>query len=519
MARGKVVKYYNKHFKGSLTDQQCQVLEQLETASEVSDLRHIVYTLSEDAIDQVIDSYKQTGMPPVNVEKPIGTLKDFQTVGVAFGYWSKRFILGDAMGMGKTAQAIAISNYITQVTKKKSLMLIFTEKNLVEQVRRDVIKFSGEYCEVMYGEARDVTKFIKNHPDGIEHSLVVPHSVFKQSKFFAWIMEMEKFPFDIEVVDESSVLGNSTSAISKSAKEWLKYCDRAIFLNATPFETSLETFYNQLNLLDPSFLPTKTDVEKRYYVTYFNGFYKEKTGKYKNADEFKQYVGFRYLARTRESEGATIKDCTAKLLVSPLSAEQKRIMSKVTNWRLVCDCPSYYNKDYREDNIVCTVENTPKLADLQKILREIKALENKVLIYAPYVESHKLIEEFTLEWGYSVDKLTGSTKQKDRNDIIRSFQKGEFDILITDVQKGLNFGNCDYCVFYSFNPNPMKMSQMEGRITREFDIVGKHIYLLASEGKEYNYLKNIVSTRAISGKRFTEIDSNCILGLLTGDLE
>lgn len=521
MGKKKVVTYYNQHFKGSLTDQECRILEQLETASEVSDLRHIIYDLPDDLINELKSSYETTGLPPLGLEKPIGTLKDFQTIGVAFAYWAKRIILGDAVGMGKTAQALGLANYLSSELGRPCRILFFTEKNLVEQSRDEVIKFTGEYCEVMYGEATACNKFIKRHPEGIEYSLVVPHSVFNQNIFFAWLMGYDEFPFDLIVVDESSVISNATTKITKNAKEWFKLCERVIFLNATPFETSLDTFYTQLDLLDEALLPTKTAVKKRYYDMYFNGLYQVHTGKYKNAHEFKQYVGFRYLARTRQSEGAIIKDCTAELIECPLSPEQKKLMPKVTNWRLVCDCPSYFNTEYKDasENIICTERTTPKLKALHDLLLSINALDNSVLIYAPYVESHKIIEEHALEWGYSVDKLTGSTKTKDRKDIIDGFKNGEFNILVTDVQKGLNFGSCNYCIFYSFNPNPQKMGQMEGRTTRDFDIINKHIYLLCSEGKEKKYLEKVVSTRAINGTRFTDIDSNCILGLLTGKVE
>ena len=96
--------------------------------------------------------------------------------------------------------------------------------------------------------------------------------------------------------------------------------DRIIFLNATPFESKLDIFYSQLHILDPSYLPAKTHFQKQYVVYDYRGMYPRPTGKYKNAEDFRRKVGYRYFARTREEKGAVMEDCTGRVIVSPLSS-------------------------------------------------------------------------------------------------------------------------------------------------------------------------------------------------------
>ena len=96
--------------------------------------------------------------------------------------------------------------------------------------------------------------------------------------------------------------------------------------------------------------------------------------------------------------------------------------------------------------------------------------------------------------------MNGDTDDKERSSIIKGFKNKEYRILITNVQKGLNFGDCDFCIFYSFDPNPSKMIQFEGRTTRDFNIIGKNVYILCSKGQEERKLKEVVKQRAKATK-------------------
>ena len=51
------------------------------------------------------------------------------------------------------------------------------------------------------------------------------------------------------IIDESSIIKNTTSDIYKNTKAILKYHERKILLNATPLEQNVLEFYNQLDLL------------------------------------------------------------------------------------------------------------------------------------------------------------------------------------------------------------------------------------------------------------------------------
>ena len=110
--------------------------------------------------------------------------------------------------------------------------------------------------------------------------------------------------------------------------------------------------------------------------------------------------------------------------------------------------------------------------------------------------------------------MNGDTKISEKNFLVNRFKAGDLKVLITNVQRGLDFGNCNYCIFYSYDTNPNRMVQFEGRMTREYNIIGKHVYLLVSRGRELQKLKNLVADRAVASDLFAGSDFSCVLSLL-----
>jgi SNF2 family DNA or RNA helicase len=515
MGRKKEIQYYNDRYRGTLSDEECHILDTIYSVDVVPDLRNCIYELPQESIDKII-RYVETNLGyPINVEKPLGTLSDMQTVGVAYMYWAGSCILGDSVGLGKTVQVAGLINLLKTEYRKAGKdfnVLFLTEKVLIDETRTSLIKFTSDYWYKLRGDKDANLRWKKDHPDGIDSHVIAPHSLIKQAVFLSWLEECETFPFQMLVVDESSVLGNSTSEISQTSKLLMPKFERKIFLNATPFETKLDVFYNQLDLIDPTLLPTKQNFTKEYVVMDYTGMFPRPSGKYKNAEKFKQLVGYRYFARTRKEEGAVMKDCEAKIILSSLNAKQNELLGKTHLNQMVYDYPTYFDAEFE-----FTEENVPKLKDLNSLLMNECKDSDSIIVFTLYKEYQEALVEWFKSKGYSCRKMNGDTNEEDRAEIIKGFKEKDFHVLVTNVQKGLNFGSCDYCIFYSFNPNPSKMIQMEGRITRSFDVIGKHVYLLCSRGKEYSVLNNRIRNRAKASADFATVDVSCIMSLLLGD--
>lgn len=528
MGRAKVIEYYNERYKGSLDEDTCDTLEDIISLDEdngcFEDLKEIIYDLTESGATKVVDEMEAYGQVLSDVPKNKGLLRDEQTLGVAFMYFAKRCILGDSVGFGKTTQVAGLFNVCRNMINadikdgkrtKPFRYLYLTEKNLVDQCRLELVRFTGDYAYTVSSLAKPCERFFEQFPNGeeLDYSVVGSHSLLSQGIFYSWFQQCLQYgygnPFDILVIDESTVVGNLKSGVSKNLDSIIDNFDRVVFLNATPFETKLSIFYAQLQLLDKKMLPVKTNFEKEFVVFDYRGMYPRATNKYKNAGQFRKLVGYRYFARTRKDKGAIMEDCTGRVITSPLSAVQKYWLQRTQMPQMVYDCPNYFDA-----TIEFNEENVPKLGALREALREDCAEADSILIFVRYLEAQESLCKWLTDMGYSNKRLYGDTKQEERQNVIRGFKNGEFKVLVTNVQKGLNFGNCNYCIFYGFDPNPNKMVQFEGRITRSFDIVDKHVVILCSEGEELKRLNTVVKQRAKASSQFSKSDLSCIMSIL-----
>ena len=234
------------------------------------------------------------------------------------------------------------------------------------------------------------------------------------------------------------------------------------------------------------------------------------SGKYKNAEDFRDKIALRYLKRTRKSQGANMIDCTAELIEVQASKIQKELLKKSALPQMVLDCPSSLPFSKVEFN----VDNVPKAGALLNLLKGKLANVGQVLVYTTLKEPHRHLKKLLTDNGIHAEIMNGSTPLNIRNEIIDAFKRGDIRVLITNVQRGLNFGKCNHCVFYNYDGNPNNMIQFEGRITRDFDIVNKHVYMIVTKGTEKQKLITAIAERAKASSEFAGSDFSMVLDLL-----
>lgn len=524
MGRAKEVTYYNKRLSGKyLSDATCDVLDKLLSLNSqngvVADLKDVIYNLSDEQIEEVIFRGSSEGM-----ELPVGTLRDTQTIGVAYMYYAKRLVLGDSVGLGKTVQIAGLMNLLDKRYKSEgrhNRFLITTDKIIADQFRSEIVKFTGDYAALVYSDKAHITEFLKNYPDPDDlPNMVCPSPIFRQPIFQEYLQKAKKdgkYPFTTLIVDESAVLANTATDIYKAASLIRDQVENCVVMNATPFETVLENLYAQLSFVDPSFLPTKTKFTQRYCQTQrvAYGGYRKVNGKYKNQKEFRDLVGYRYLARTRRGLGANMENCTSELVITPKSTVQRKLIPLTSMPQMAYDNPSYFDRE-----IPYNRNTTPKCGVISDALTGAKEFEGgwkdarTVLVYSHYKETQSQLQKYLAEQGIVAEIMNGDTSTEDRLTLIKKFQSGEFRVLITNVMKGLNFGSCNHVIIYSAPGNVNHLVQFEGRSTRDMDIVNKHLLVLVMEGEEESRFQTELTHRARSSDQFAGSDHSLILSLL-----
>lgn len=517
MAQRKVVSYYNGRYQGAhLSDETCDILDTIIELSAqkgvFEDLKHMIYNLSEEDVAFVLS----TGEGIDN--KPLGELKDYQTVACAFLYYSKRALLGDSVGLGKTASVAAALNLLSLEKVKAGgaplRFLFLTEGTSVPQLQKELVRFTGEYVGLLKGEKAQVLKFAESSlVDGNNTSMVGPHSLLRQANFFDYVRmfrdEFGQEPFDVVVIDESGMLGNTATQTYKGAQALHASVEYVFILNATPFESNLSKFYAQLAYVDPTLLPTKSTFETKHVLMDYSGAYPTPSGKYKDQDEFRHNVGYRYLAQTRKSLGAKFTNCTAEIRKVGMSSYQSELMKMTSMSQMVLDCPWAINPQLPADR-----NTTPKLGALLDYIVDDLDGVNRVLVYVHYKDAQQGISDYLWENTIPTRTLNGDMTFEEKQEVIQSFKDGEFRVLLTNVQKGLNFGECNHSVFYSTPGNTNQAVQFEGRTTRSFDIDDKHVVVLLTKGPELKRFEKVLAERAQNSDAFAGSDYSMFLTLM-----
>lgn len=490
--------YQNEYYQGTLTDEQCELLLKLLEEEKVDTLKHIIKSASFSEVEEIKQAYKDGSVPPTVENR--GTLTDKQTIGVAHMYYARRDLVGDSVGLGKTVESAALINIIKQDGVKNILFL--TEKTIVPQIQEKLIKFTGEYVDAIPSATKpQIQKFLKRHPNGFTCPIVGSHSLLGCSEFLYYLSE---HPLGCLIIDEGHIIKNTTHTYYKGAIALAKQCEYFYILNATPLETSARDLYNQLKLLDKSFMPTVAEFERAFCIKKPKqfGMGLEVVG-YKNCDAFKHAIALRYIARTRDDVGALFEDNDTKIIYVPMTSIQKKLESKTSLHQMVADYPP--GVDF---TLEYTPETTGKLAATVALCKQT---EGKILIYSRYVNCQGGILKALEDIGKHPVILNGQCTSSERDTIIKDFNVGTYDVLITNLARGIDLEDCNTCILYTLDPNPQNMVQTFGRLTREIDIVGKTLYFLISEGREKRLFETSSKVRATASMKFTQVGTNLVL--------
>lgn len=518
MARSKEVKFYKgKHYQGNLTDDEAEMLLALKNEYEsVSSLSHCITDVPSHIIIDMKESAEAYEKANGSLEGythdykqyfKVGTLRDAQTIGVAFMYYARSALMGDEVGLGKTVQVAGLCNVLGKEyanNGKKFRYCFLTEKTSSGQIRDKMMQFTGEFVGLVPdGGQKSVEKYIERNGAHEHYSIVGTHALLSNPDF---IVHCAKHPFDLLIVDESRILKKASSTVYKNTKQLFKLHDRKILLNATPLEMNLREFYNQMDLLDPTYMPTVGEFSSRHEKK-TKGFYGYKVSGFKNEKDFRDGVSLRYISRTRAGLGAVYEDNTYRTILVPQSEEQLALMKKTSLKQMVVDFPTGVDR-----NVPFNKFTTPKLAALLDVLfDEVQVGRVQALVYCHFKEAQYAIADVLREEGYTVVVLNGESSGKERDSAVYDYNAGMYDVMVTNVLRGIDVNSSDTAIMYSIDHNPQNMRQFEGRMTREFDIEGKSLFLLVAMGHEKKFVETELKIRVEAGHAFTTMGRSLVL--------
>lgn len=508
---------YKDMYLGQMAPNQAEIILSIRESEEIPNLKNMIFNFPPEMVLRSLQEGKslRTILKEENIDpKPyIGELRKYQTVGTAFMYISPRSIIGDGVGLGKTAEISALINYLKQ-TNQLTRFLIAVETSALGQTQSELIKFTGLNIIALPSEGYKLKRVINKTDWNKIDGMVIKHSALRSDVFSNWLAlnigeDGTCKLFNTFFLDESSVIKNLTTKTAIYTKNICDICPRIHFMNATTFETSIIDIYNQTDIMNPQLLPKKWKIEKDFCTFGRTSYWTKENGKpkmnwrrdltgYKNQEDFKKSLKLVYFGRCKADVGMDMPHIHKVYEVEPTN-EQSMALAKGYRYMEVLNCPSLVT----DINIPTTRKTVPKIDRLCNLV-ENELQDSKIMIYCFHNEAQEAIANELRLIGKNPLILNGKNTDEERWEIQNQFNHGNCDVIITNIMKSLNLFGGDACIFYSNSMTPSKMFQTAGRVDRNVDDKVKTFILLIYKGTdEYTHFMEVTKQRAQDARDLT----------------
>lgn len=371
---------------------------------------------------------------------------DYQREGIKFIQRNRYVLIGDAMGLGKSMQALAPA--YESIANKGDKVFIICPSYLKANWRNEVYKFSkNSMLQVQILERGPDYNSIDPDADvyiGSYSLLRSANELFRTCKYI--------------IADEAHYL---KSMVTNRTKLFEKYIDLhrpeyLVMLTGTPVRNQVHDFYSPLKILSygDSNGVSVMSLYKDYYHFCDTFCYKRRV-KYGHRMAV-QYFGLRNIDELR----ITLKDKYLRrksedVLELPAIIEKDIQVNYMHKTAALRDAWNQYQLDHRMTEHLMMAKRGSAIDKTEFTIRYCQGLLDEgygpLIIYSDHPKAVKLIDEGLTGDGVTV---TGNTPMKDRAHYVDLFQAGKLDYLVASIRafsEGINLTAANNMVFNDLN--------------------------------------------------------------------
>lgn len=393
----------------------------------------------------------------------LADLREYQVVGFR---WLKMLshyhfggILADEMGLGKTLQTITFL-LSEKLDKKFIRAVIVAPASLIYNWQAEIKKFapSLQSC-VVSGSKEDREKQLAEASD----IYITSYAGLRQD-----YETYQKMAVDYLILDEAQMVKNSGTKTAQALRELkIPHC---FALSGTPIENSLEELWSLFQIVMPGFFPGKAKfrtMDKKVIAQMIRPFVLRRDKKTVLKDLPEKIETNLYSALTDEQKKvylANLRQMQESINSMDRATFQKNrigILAGLTRLRQICCDPRLFIDGYEG--------GSGKLDQVKELVMTAKENNRRILLFSQFTSMLSIIEEEFHELGLTTFYLRGSTKPKDRIDMVNSFNAGEKDVFLISLKAGgtgLNLTGADTVILYDLWWNPAVEEQAAGRAHR-----------------------------------------------------
>jgi len=433
-------------------------------------------------------------------------------------------ILADDMGLGKTLQAISL---IKDSGNSDAHLpnLVVCPASLTLNWENEIKKFAPELTVlVLNGNAAERKELIGSVSE--YDVIVIPYSLIGRD-----IAELENVQFNMCFIDEAQYIKNHNTQTSKAVKGIRSKVRFA--LTGTPVENSLAELWSIFDFIMPGYL---------FNYTYFKKNFETPVARNRDKNKMLQLqklVSPFILRRMKKEVLKELPEKTETVLYANMTGEQRKLYSAnalnaremlketdetekikmlamLTRLRQLCCDPSLVYEDYKKESA--------KLELCLELIEESIGSGHKLLLFSQFTSMLDIISDELEKREISYFMLTGSTKPKDRINMVDRFNQDDTNVFLISLKAGgtgLNLTGADIVIHYDPWWNVSAENQASDRVHRIGQKNNVQIYKLITRDTieekicELQKLKAEIADIALSGEGdIMRMSSDDIMSLL-----
>lgn len=405
-----------------------------------------------------------------------GTLKPYQVEAVAKMVEEQRILVAYEMGLGKTPMTIAAIEELRSQGKMTKTVLVLCLASLKYQWQKEITKFSDSSSVVIDGTKAQRSK---QYAQVINHDYVIMNY---EQVVNDWEM-VKAFELDAIIADEATAIKGFRAKRAKKVKELAKTVRVKYALTGTPIENGKpEEIYSIMQFVDSSILGRFDIFDKTFIVrNQWGG-----VDRYRNLPVLQKTLAAQTVRKSQKDEdvkpylpeaiyrepslvpldraGQKVYNYIVSDLVlllyeakehfgssfsvashygqfstdDPMNDLRGQIMSRITALRMLCSSPVVLQNSATSfdmklggsayanslGDMVYSIKNSPKLDATISYLKDHLEIDPayKVVVFASYLDSVKLIIDRLTESGYKAVRYTGQMNAKEKENAKVLFQ-------------------------------------------------------------------------------------------------
>ena len=461
--------------------------DELQEETGSYSMSEITYEMTGPLQNLVEQLYQGRALPDFSTPSTFkGELRPYQEQGAAWLLFLRKHgfgaCLADDMGLGKTIQLIAyfLACKEREQAEESEPVLIICPTSVLGNWQKELERFAPS-LEVMlhYGTNRKKSGSFMDSIKGADvvlTSYAISHLDEEELSNVRW---------STVCLDEAQNIKNADTKQSQAVRNLQG--NHHIALTGTPMENRLSELWAIFDFINPGYLGSLGAFHKQFVLPI------EKDQDKRKIQQLQTLIQPFLLRRTKQDEQVALNlpEKQEQKEYCPLTIEQASIYEQLVKETLekaeslggiqrrglvlkmlgqlkqVCDHPSLYLKEEEPTNLMM---RSTKMEKLVELVEQIRLQNESCLIFTQYIAmGNMIIEVIEKALGERGRFLNGSVVKKDRDNLITSFQDGEFHILVLSLKAGgtgLNLTAANHVIHYDRWWNPAVENQATDRAYR-----------------------------------------------------